>query len=350
MSIKNLVLSILLLIYYYLQFHTLILDNNYWLKICFLFVLTLIPAYYIYYLLVNHFVTSNVFPFVFYSFCFLFFLLMFVGKFFIFYETKYVPSDNLLRNYTKLSIPYTDFNITTKDNVRINGYHIQNGHNEVVIVCHGATRSKDILGNIMLCEWLSTDFDIVTFDFRGHHESGGELTFDDKTVNDLEAVIEYTRKFNYKKIGIVGRSLGGWTALLYSSQYHNVNSVISAASPINNLDKSSFLSKSPKFLMPVIKILARIQLDFRFSINNSTLIPNDVIDKISPTPLLLIYCETDPTAGTKIDEVNEFYNRAKEPKKLIVFKGTGHILETKNVINYYTEIKKWFIYTLKESQ
>jgi pimeloyl-ACP methyl ester carboxylesterase len=272
---------------------------------------------------------------------------MFICKFFIFNENKYISSENLLRIYTNFTIPYNEFSVFTEDGVMIKGYHIENGHKELIIVCHGATRSKDILGNILFCEWLSSDFDIITFDFRGHHASSGTYSFDDKTVLDLRAIIDYSKTFNYNKIGIVGRSLGGWTAILYGSQYHDVNSIVSAASPIDDVYNISILANSPKHLFFFYKFISRILLEFRIDRNKSDLFPSNSIDKVSPIPLLLIYCETDPVAKTNIDEVNALFEKAKEPKSLIVYKGTGHILETKNVINYYIDTKNWFVKTLK---
>ena len=44
--------------------------------------------------------------------------------------------------------------------------------------CNGGGRHKDVYASVITCEYLFQDYDVITFDFRGHHESGGIWTGD----------------------------------------------------------------------------------------------------------------------------------------------------------------------------
>jgi len=55
-----------------------------------------------------------------------------------------------------------------------------------------------------------------------------------------------------------------------------------------------------------------------------TFAPIDMVDKISPTPILFIYGEED--AAVEANQAQELYNRAKEPKELRIIKGAGHAI------------------------
>ena len=101
----------------------------------------------------------------------------------------------------------------------------------MVIACHGGGRTKNIYANVATCELLFQDFDILTFDFRGHGESGGRWTGDGATIYDLKAVIDYAREQGYGKVGVIGRSFGAWTAILEVAHFHNADALVAAAPP-----------------------------------------------------------------------------------------------------------------------
>jgi dipeptidyl aminopeptidase/acylaminoacyl peptidase len=96
-----------------------------------------------------------------------------------------------------------------------------NKNHPIVILCHGFHSTKDNNTNTRLKELLK-DKSIATFrfDFFGHGESEGK--FEDITVSqaveDLLSAIDLLKKKGYKKIGLIGASFGGLTALLAASK------------------------------------------------------------------------------------------------------------------------------------
>jgi pimeloyl-ACP methyl ester carboxylesterase len=268
-------------------------------------------------------------------------------KLFVFPEMQIRESRSLLRNRTNLSIPHKKFLIKTEDNVSISGFHIDQGRKKLIIVCHGAGRSKNILGDILLCEGLAYTYDVMAFDFRGHNESTGIFTGNGATSLDVKAVVNYARGLGYEKIGIVGRSLGAWSAIVNVAQFHNVDSLIAAAAPMEGLDDSAVTRKLPPWAMDLLgKIIARIIVGIRMGTIKGNISVASLIGEVSPIPLLLIYCENDTTIRMDKEDAKFLFSKANEPKKLVILEGVGHVLESRFTHQYYDIIRDWFLETL----
>ncbi|MCL4368954.1 MAG: alpha/beta hydrolase, partial [Actinobacteria bacterium] len=94
--------------------------------------------------------------------------------------------------------------------MRIRGRHAVHGQPGLVVLAHPAVIGQDYEPLTELAEMLYADFDIVTFDFRGHGRSGGFLTPDlRETAADLAAVLDHLRRYDYAWTGVAGFSLGG---------------------------------------------------------------------------------------------------------------------------------------------
>jgi pimeloyl-ACP methyl ester carboxylesterase len=90
--------------------------------------------------------------------------------------------------------------------------------NKPTIIClHGHTGQAHIWDEF--AESLSSQFNILAFDQRGHGESsyatdGYER---DRFVEDLDSIIEI---LGLSKVILVGLSMGGWHSLLYTAENH----------------------------------------------------------------------------------------------------------------------------------
>lgn len=120
--------------------------------------------------------------------------------------------------------------LKTKDGVRIAINHHQTGHDEVLIIAHGWFMTKDSTYFTDMAKTFSKDFDVISMDFRGHGRSSGFYTFTSKEPQDMKAVVNYA-KHNYKKIYLIGFSLGGALALIHSALDKDVNKVIAVSAP-----------------------------------------------------------------------------------------------------------------------
>jgi pimeloyl-ACP methyl ester carboxylesterase len=278
----------------------------------------------------------------------------------------------LLRTPTTLDFPHDRFTVPTSDGVDIRGYHAhtlpdQKLRRSVVIIAHGGFRSKDILIKALMTAWLSDDFDVISFDFRGHGESGGVWTGDGKTVADLKAVVDFARKKGYQKIGVYGRSMGGWTAILEAVDYHDVDAIVIAGMP------PGFFSEVPEFQgsmrllrCPGASLIIRILMGVRFTHFEDVRSPIKEIGQVSPIPLLILYNQADPAAGVagvpgywesippdqrraSVRKVEEFhftaqqvYDAAREPKELYLLPGAVHVYSLGATRALFTQVERWF--------
>jgi uncharacterized protein len=286
----------------------------------------------------------------------------------------------LLRTPTPLTLPHDKFSVQTSDGVTIRGYHVRRDsglRDRAVIIAHGGLRSKDIFVNALLSSWLFDRFDVLAFDFRGHGESGGAITGDGKTLNDLKAVIDYAKEREYRKLGVYGRSMGGWAAILETADYHDVDAIVIAGMP------PGYFSEVPEISgrfgigwlrVPGISLLIRILTGGRWKHFENVRRPIDEMDQVSPVPLLIIYNEADPGAGVNSPTPHpeskhgfwanvplhkrpsrfrhikdlpftfqEVYSRAREPKAYRVLEGAGHVYTLSSIKSLFTWIEDWFV-------
>ena len=131
----------------------------------------------------------------------------------------------------------TTHNIKTADDVNICFDHLTNNHENLVVVAHGFFNSRR--GRLIqaLGKFLSQHYDVILMDFRGHGDSGGVFTWTAKEFLDLEAVLSFARP-RYKKIGVIGFSLGGATSLITAARSELIDSlfVISVPTQLSKIE------------------------------------------------------------------------------------------------------------------
>lgn len=239
-----------------------------------------------------------------------------------------------------------------------------------IILCHGAGGHKEYH------KWeadplVVAGFAVLRFDFRGCGESWGirGLIKSSDEIRDLKNAITYLQsrsEVNAESIGVCGHSLGGAVTIAVSSEDRRVKAAVSISAP-SSLARVPSELVSPEDRERILNILSvdkvkraygrptRMSLDqilprerkisktdleaAEFLINDPlvvreflvesiedlmTFAPIDVVDKISPTPILFIYGEED--AAVEANQAQELYNRAKEPKEMRIIKGAGHAI------------------------
>lgn len=205
-----------------------------------------------------------------------------------------------------------------------------------VVFCHGFTghRIEDHRLFVRAARSMSREgFVAVRFDFRGSGESEGE--FENMTVSseisDLNTVLSFlvSRKDVLSdKIGVIGLSLGGVVSILASAQNQAVKAVCTWSSPAELRSLSSNIKKffgiDPKNLFE--KDYADLPSGYRVGKNFAIdALKHDVLDscaKISPRPMLIIHGSEDPVVP--VQDAHMLYDKAGEPKKLVIIDGAGH--------------------------
>ena len=109
--------------------------------------------------------------------------------------------------------------------------HYKSNHKKVIIIAHGFFSSKQSVLLKKLAVWLNDEYDCIVFDFRGHGQSKGLFYWTSKEYLDLLAVTEFSGQ-HYKKIGLIGFSLGAATSIITASKTILINSIIAISAPI----------------------------------------------------------------------------------------------------------------------
>jgi pimeloyl-ACP methyl ester carboxylesterase len=191
---------------------------------------------------------------------------------------------------------------------------------------------------------------VLTFDFRGHQESAGKWTGDESSKYDLKAVIDYARQQGYEKIGVVGRSFGAWTAVIEVAEYHNVDTLVAAAPPPTDMREVKMTRMLFKWGYRAWALPARIAVTVirglrigKYDQHPSLM---DYVGRVSPVPLLIVCNEYDRVIGMPAERFRQLYDRAGEPKKFVVLKGSGHVYDWPNSFRYWTLLREWLAETL----
>ncbi len=212
--------------------------------------------------------------------------------------------------------------IRAKDNIYIHFNQYINNHNEVVIISPGWCMTKGSKSFKRISEYFSKHFDVITIDYRGHGKSGGFFTFGTKEIDDLEVLVNHAKEIGYKKIFLIGFSLGASTSLIVASRLDYINGVI-AVSPPADFDKiENHMWKKAAWLETLKKFELSRFLSIRPSlINHNKIKAIDIIDKVN-VPTLFIAGGMDPTVYAWHTE--ELYKKAICKKEYKLYKDGYH--------------------------
>jgi pimeloyl-ACP methyl ester carboxylesterase len=243
----------------------------------------------------------------------------------------------------------TSLTLKIEDATEIAFDHYKMGNSGVIVLAHGFFNNKDAYLFKKIAEMFSKEYDVISFDFRGHGKSEGKYTWTFKEEEDLRAIILYAKEKGYKKIGVIGFSLGAAVTLIEASKNSAIDSIIAVSTPydfrkmdfhfwekemLNDLKLNLGFKGKGKGIRPGNLFLKKTR-------------PIDVINKLAPKPVLFIHGEKDwlikPYHSQKLFEMT------KEPKKIYIVKEAGH---AEKIFDDHKEefeqaCKDWFNETLR---
>lgn len=214
--------------------------------------------------------------------------------------------------------------VMTEDGKRIAFSHIKRGFSKIIIIAPGFYNNKDTVLFRSMADVFSKEYDVIVFDFRGHGKSGDVFTWTALEQKDLRAITAYAKENKYEKIGVIGFSLGAAIALIEASFHQNIDSVIAVSSPsdLGKIDFHFWEKDMWRDLMLNFGIKGQGKGVRSGSLALQKIRPRDVVDKISPTPVLFLHGEKDWLV--KLSHSQRLFVEAKEPKALTIMKDGGH--------------------------
>lgn len=211
--------------------------------------------------------------------------------------------------------------LKTSDGIKIAINHYKTGHDEVLIIAHGWFMTKDSKFFFDMSNVLSNNFDVITMDFRGHGKSSGFYTFTSKEPNDLRIVVDYAKK-HYKKVYLLGFSLGGALVLIHSAKEKNVDKVIAVSAPHSFIKIENQMWRKEAWMAYFKKFELKRFLSVRPSpIIQQKIKPIDIVDKVE-APTLFIAGDTDPIVHAW--HTKSLFDKATCEKHFELFKNCWH--------------------------
>ena len=224
--------------------------------------------------------------------------------------------------YREYSAAYKRFEVTTRDGVRLRCIHLQTDHDTLLIYCHGFLSSKNFIAVPRFMELLAKDVDVIAFDFRGHGESEGASTLGERELLDVEAVLEYARGYGYRRVFLAGSSMGASVAIRYAANSPEIAGVVTVGAFAGR--EFSFVAQRALGLFDWQLTHSVVRAARKTRVESVALYsaPIDVVEHISPRPLLLIHGEYDLLVP--VQHAYRLYSRAREPKELVVIPRGSH--------------------------
>lgn len=223
-------------------------------------------------------------------------------------------------------LPYEDVQVTTSDNLVLNGWYMPAQNSALIIMQHGYKWNR--IGHLEEAQMLvNAGYGVLISSVRAHDINPGEkITFGVEEMKDLDAWTNYALGLpgiDPEKIGMLGDSLGASMVIQYAADHDSIKAVVahSAFSSMQDTIETSvthYTGLPPFPFAPLIKFWAELDLGISIDeIDAKKWIPN-----ISPRPILLIHSLDDEVISAGSGEL--LFNAAREPKQLWLESGVGH--------------------------
>lgn len=229
-----------------------------------------------------------------------------------------------------LELDYEAVTFSSADGLLLSGWFIfpaeKAGNGAAIILCHGfGSMRTEMLPEAAIL--TGHGYSTLLFDFRGHGKSEGDMvTLGYDEVQDVQAAVTYllTRPdLAPNKIGLLGHSMGGATALRAAAQMPEIRAVITEGAYASLADTLAHdftnLTGLPRFpFAPLVITLG----EWQAGLDIAQVRPMDDIASISPHPVLIIHGLADDVIPP--ENAQRLYEAAREPKSLWMPEGVGH--------------------------
>lgn len=202
--------------------------------------------------------------------------------------------------------------------------HLGQGRQAAVIVAHGLRKSMHDRRIHKLAYRLGRSFDVITFDFPGHGLSDGVADLDMAArAQELGTVVQQAREMGYRRVGVVGCSMGAAAAIIAGTQDPRPDAVVAvsvpAAPPAGDL---AVPTEPARWLAAALGTRLAPRL-------HSGIWPIEVVDRVSPVPLLIVHNELDTLVSRKASQA--LFAVARPPKQYLSVPGALHAATARSV-------------------
>ena len=196
----------------------------------------------------------------------------------------------------------------------------------LVIIGHGVTGDKDRLWAVALAEALAeAGFNALRFSFAGNGKSDGkfEACTISKEVKDLKAIVDAAEEEGYHRICYAGHSMGGAVGVLAAAKDERIELLISLAGMVHTKKfcETEFGEVTPGKGNMWDEEGCPLSKAYVDDMNKINTVLNKT-EKIE-VPWLLVHGDKDDVVP--VEEGQEMYGAAYEPKELVILEGVDHV-------------------------
>ena len=217
----------------------------------------------------------------------------------------YHPDHVLYATPEKDGYAYEDVQFASKDKTQLSGWFIPAKGEALGTVIHFHGNAQNMSAHYSFVSWLpSNGFNLFVFDYRGYGKSKGSLSRQG-VYEDSIAAVEYIKTrpdIDQNKLILFGQSLGGANAIAVAGGA-NLSGIVGV---VSDSAFSSYKTVAAEHA-GILKPFAYLAMGNKFS-------PRNVVQNISPIPLLIIHGTQDQVVSYK--HATLLYNEAREPKTL----------------------------------
>lgn len=217
----------------------------------------------------------------------------------------------------KFGIPYQDVTFKTIDSLRLSAWYTPPKNGAVILVAHGYHGVRDLNMHVFFAQH---GYGVVTWDFRAHGESEGDLsTIGYNEVRDVEAALDFAlAQPDVKKVGAWGGSMGGAATIMAAAKRNEISAVV-ADSAFATLEGQLDTMVKVAALRPLVRFFAEREAGLSVEMVR----PVDHVARLSPRPVLIIQGLADDSIP--INSAQRLYDAAIEPKLLWQELNVGHV-------------------------
>jgi pimeloyl-ACP methyl ester carboxylesterase len=196
-----------------------------------------------------------------------------------------------------------------------------------IVLVHGFTATKDEPAVVHAAETLAgAGFDVLSYDARGHGDSGGECTLGYHEHLDVAAAFEALRP-EHDQVVLVGASMGSIAMLRFAAEADGYAGVVSVSGPakwrIPRTGRSilAALVTQTKWGRKVASSRMNVRLAERWTRMPE---PADMVHRIT-APLVIVHGLGDKFL--RPEEAIDLYDAANDPRRLMLVEGMGHAFD-----------------------
>jgi fermentation-respiration switch protein FrsA (DUF1100 family) len=221
---------------------------------------------------------------------------------------------------------YEEVAFPSRDGLTLRGWFILAASPRgTVIFCHGHAGSMD--PDLKYAPaFHDRSYNVLMFNFRAHGGSDGHLVgMGSLEQQDLLGAVDWLRERGFKRLGVLGFSMGGRVAISTAPQTDAIAAVVSDGGPVTILEAIAAGSRErglPGFLAVPVAWLT-LWLAGRW-VGHKLANADAVrwVPQLPPCALMLIHGGRDPYVSTAA--VKGLFAAAGEPKELWIVPEAGH--------------------------